>query len=192
FKGMIRKYLENDDEDEEMTAEVMEAILKRRLSKKHEETDDELMDELELRRISKKREETDDELMDELELRRLSKKHEETDDELMDDFELRPIDNASDAKIGSGFEEAFETDDEIEDLCNDKLVWTPHPRGVFTIATAYEVPREDGHKQQWWKQLPQNIPKHAFITWMTWQAALTTLDKLVDWRYYLTQTRHEP
>ncbi|KAF5192244.1 Ribosomal protein S24/S35 [Thalictrum thalictroides] len=61
---------------------------------------------------------------------------------------------------------------------------------MFLLKPTYEVPREDGHKQQWWKQLwgPQNIPKHAFITWMTWQAALTTLDKLVDWRYYLTQT----
>ncbi|KAF5185736.1 RNA-directed DNA polymerase (reverse transcriptase)-related family protein, partial [Thalictrum thalictroides] len=70
---------------------------------------------------------------------------------------------------------------------NDRFIWTPHPRGIFTINTAYEVMRTHGTKLQWCKQMwrPHCVPRHAFISWLTVQGALTTQDKLVDWR-----TRH--
>ncbi|GAU34670.1 hypothetical protein TSUD_67200 [Trifolium subterraneum] len=44
FKAMLDKYFK--DRDEQMLPEIMEAILKRRLSGKHEDTDDELLGEL--------------------------------------------------------------------------------------------------------------------------------------------------
>ncbi|KAK6141778.1 hypothetical protein DH2020_024477 [Rehmannia glutinosa] len=48
--------------------------------------------------------------------RKLSKKHEDTDDELIDELQLKPLDNVKDEDFESDFEEAHETDDEVEDL----------------------------------------------------------------------------
>ncbi|MFQ6666231.1 hypothetical protein Gotur_032665, partial [Gossypium turneri] len=45
LKTRIKKYFEGD---EEALPSVLEAILRRKLTGKHEETDDELMDELEV------------------------------------------------------------------------------------------------------------------------------------------------
>ncbi|KAL1546883.1 hypothetical protein AAHA92_23422 [Salvia divinorum] len=50
--------------------------------------------------------------------RRLSDKHEETDDEFLDELCRAPIDNVADEDFESDLENALETDDEIEDLCN--------------------------------------------------------------------------
>ncbi|XP_042046841.1 uncharacterized protein LOC121792807 [Salvia splendens] len=50
--------------------------------------------------------------------RRLSDKHEETDDEFLDELCRAPIDNVADEDFESDLEDALETDDEIDDLCN--------------------------------------------------------------------------
>ncbi|GFP91185.1 hypothetical protein PHJA_001262500 [Phtheirospermum japonicum] len=50
--------------------------------------------------------------------RKLLTKHEDTDDELMDELHLKPLDNVKDEDFESDFEEAHETDDEIDDLYN--------------------------------------------------------------------------
>lgn len=54
--------------------------------------------------------------------RKLSGKHEETDDELMEELRMQPLDNVTDEEIESDFEEAFETDEEIEDLYNTRQI----------------------------------------------------------------------
>ncbi|GMH22236.1 hypothetical protein Nepgr_024079 [Nepenthes gracilis] len=50
--------------------------------------------------------------------RKLSGKHEGTDDELIDEFRFQPLDNVNDREFESDFEEAHETDEEIDDLYN--------------------------------------------------------------------------
>lgn len=52
----------------------------------------------------------------------LSGKHEETDDELMDELRLQPLEDIPDEEIESDFEEAFETDEEIEDLYDTRSI----------------------------------------------------------------------
>lgn len=54
--------------------------------------------------------------------RKLSEKHEETDDELLDEFHLEPLDNVSNEDFEDDFEDAHETDDEIEDLYNARNI----------------------------------------------------------------------
>ncbi|KAL5700293.1 hypothetical protein ACHQM5_025753 [Ranunculus cassubicifolius] len=80
FRKLINKHFM--DNDEEVIPEIMEAILKRKLTGKHEETDDELMDQL----------------------------------------EMVPIDGIPDDEIESDFEEAYKTDEEIDDLYNARQV----------------------------------------------------------------------
>ncbi|KAF5185605.1 hypothetical protein FRX31_024811 [Thalictrum thalictroides] len=46
FFGMLENFYQEEDENEEAIPKIMEAILKRRLSGKHEDTDDELLDDL--------------------------------------------------------------------------------------------------------------------------------------------------
>uniref|UniRef100_A0A5B7BCY3 PI-PLC Y-box domain-containing protein n=1 Tax=Davidia involucrata TaxID=16924 RepID=A0A5B7BCY3_DAVIN len=50
--------------------------------------------------------------------RKLTGKHEDTDDELMDWMQFKPLDDVKDKEFESDFEEAHETDEEIEDLYN--------------------------------------------------------------------------
>ncbi|KAH6827854.1 Ribosomal protein S24/S35 [Perilla frutescens var. hirtella] len=50
--------------------------------------------------------------------RKLLEKHEETDDELMDELQLKPLEDVNDEDFESDFEDALETDEEIEDLYN--------------------------------------------------------------------------
>lgn len=54
--------------------------------------------------------------------RKLSEKHEETDDELLDEFHLEPLDNVSNEDFESDFEDAHDTDDEVEDLYNARNI----------------------------------------------------------------------
>ncbi|CAN4086671.1 unnamed protein product [Withania somnifera] len=48
--------------------------------------------------------------------RKLTRKHELTDDELLDELQMKPLDNVNDEEVESDFEEAHNTDEEIEDL----------------------------------------------------------------------------
>lgn len=75
MKAQIEKYFKGD---EEALPAIMESILKRRLSGKHEETDDELMNEL----------------------------------------SMQPINDVADEEVESDFEEAHETDSDVDDLYN--------------------------------------------------------------------------
>ncbi|KAL6530856.1 hypothetical protein OROGR_014716 [Orobanche gracilis] len=56
--------------------------------------------------------------------RKLLKKHEDTDDELMDELQLQPIDDVKDEDFESDFEEAHETDEDIDDLYNARDIVT--------------------------------------------------------------------
>ncbi|KAJ7970340.1 Ribosomal protein S24/S35 [Quillaja saponaria] len=82
MKMMINKYFEDGDERE--LPSIIEAILQRKLSGKHEETDDELLDEL----------------------------------------EMKPIDDISDEDIESDFEDAHDTDEEIDNLYSARDIVT--------------------------------------------------------------------
>lgn len=73
LKTRIEKYFKGD---EEALPDILEAILKRKLTGKHEETDDELLDEL----------------------------------------QMKPLDDVKDEDFESDFEEAHDTDGEIDDL----------------------------------------------------------------------------
>ncbi|KAF5177330.1 RNA-directed DNA polymerase (reverse transcriptase)-related family protein, partial [Thalictrum thalictroides] len=65
----------------------------------------------------------------------------------------------------------------------DRVIWTPGPRGNFLISTAYAVLRCRGPQQEWTKAAWNsfNIPPHSFITWLAMQGRLTTQDKLLQW-----------
>ncbi|KAF5201576.1 Zf-rvt domain-containing protein, partial [Thalictrum thalictroides] len=65
----------------------------------------------------------------------------------------------------------------------DKLIWKPHPRGIFTIKTAYAVLRLRVPEKPWEKIIWGNhiIPRHSFLLWQAVQDALPTQDKLVEW-----------
>ncbi|KAG9450528.1 hypothetical protein H6P81_010493 [Aristolochia fimbriata] len=76
---MINKYLKGE---EEVLPSIMEAILRRRMSGKHEDTDDELMDKL----------------------------------------RLTPLDDVNDREFDSDFDEAYETDQEIENLYDARSI----------------------------------------------------------------------
>ncbi|XP_011096989.1 uncharacterized protein LOC105176017 [Sesamum indicum] len=54
--------------------------------------------------------------------RRLSGKHEDTDDEVIDELQMQPLDNVKDEDFESDFEEACETDEEIDDLYNAREI----------------------------------------------------------------------
>ncbi|KAK4426887.1 hypothetical protein Salat_1457500 [Sesamum alatum] len=54
--------------------------------------------------------------------RRFSQKHEDTDDELIDELQMRPLDNVNDQDFESDFEDAHETDEEIDDLYNAREI----------------------------------------------------------------------
>lgn len=56
--------------------------------------------------------------------RRLTGKHEETDDELTSELQMQPLDDTKDEEFESDFEEAHETDEEIEDLYNARDIVT--------------------------------------------------------------------
>ncbi|KAK9118183.1 hypothetical protein Scep_016276 [Stephania cephalantha] len=79
LKAMMEAYFKGD---EQVLPDIMEAILKRKLSGKHEETDDELMEEL----------------------------------------RFRPIDDVKDKEFESDFDEAHETDEEIDNLYNARQI----------------------------------------------------------------------
>ncbi|KAL7152101.1 hypothetical protein ABFS83_04G075400 [Erythranthe nasuta] len=50
--------------------------------------------------------------------RKLSEKHADTDDELKEELEMKPLDNVKDEDFESDFEDAHETDEEVDDLYN--------------------------------------------------------------------------
>ncbi|XP_057419355.1 uncharacterized protein LOC130713598 [Lotus japonicus] len=55
-------------------------------------------------------------------IRRLSGKHDDTDDEMMDELRMGPLDDVSDREFEEDFEEAHQTDEEIDDLYNARDV----------------------------------------------------------------------
>ncbi|KAI3407867.1 MRP-S28 domain-containing protein [Psidium guajava] len=50
--------------------------------------------------------------------RKLAGKHEETDDEVTEELRMQPIDDVKDTEFESDFEDAYETDEEIDNLYN--------------------------------------------------------------------------
>ncbi|XP_050382128.1 uncharacterized protein LOC126799054 [Argentina anserina] len=54
--------------------------------------------------------------------RKLANKHDETDDELLEDLHLQPLDNVRDQDFEDDFEEALDTNEEINDLYDAKDV----------------------------------------------------------------------
>lgn len=52
--------------------------------------------------------------------RKLSRKHEETDDELMEELRMKPLSDVDAEEFQSDFDELYETDKELNDLCDAK------------------------------------------------------------------------
>lgn len=52
--------------------------------------------------------------------RKLSQKHEETDDELMEELRMKPLSDVDAEEFQSDFDELYETDKELNDLCDAK------------------------------------------------------------------------
>lgn len=111
LKSMIDKYFIG--EEEEALPEIFEAILKRRLSGKHEETDDEVIDEL----------------------------------------DFRPCDDVDDRDVESDFEDAHETDEEIDDLYNARDI-------VMKRMVKDEYSNMDDKK---WDDMVDEAIKHGYM-----------------------------
>ncbi|KAF9667574.1 hypothetical protein SADUNF_Sadunf15G0037500 [Salix dunnii] len=52
--------------------------------------------------------------------RKLSRKHEETDDELIEELRMKPLSDVDEEEFQSDFDELYETDKELNDLCDAK------------------------------------------------------------------------
>ncbi|KAJ6687788.1 MITOCHONDRIAL 28S RIBOSOMAL PROTEIN S28 [Salix koriyanagi] len=52
--------------------------------------------------------------------RKLSRKHEETDDELTEELRMKPLSDVDEEEFQSDFDELYETDKELNDLCDAK------------------------------------------------------------------------
>ncbi|KAF5184156.1 hypothetical protein FRX31_026256 [Thalictrum thalictroides] len=65
----------------------------------------------------------------------------------------------------------------------DKLIWTPHPQGRFTIKTTYEVIRQRRELRPWTQIIwGEHIrPRHSFVLWLAIQDTLPMQEKLVEW-----------
>lgn len=127
FKELINKHFKDNDVD--VIPSIMEAILKRRLSGKHEETDDELMDELQMQPLD---EVTDAEFESDFE------EAHETDEELDDLYNARQYvekkmvrdeyfnmdDKKWDEMIREATEKGFLKDTkECEEILEDMMCW---------------------------------------------------------------------
>ncbi|KAF5207781.1 hypothetical protein FRX31_002631 [Thalictrum thalictroides] len=66
----------------------------------------------------------------------------------------------------------------------DKLIWTPHAQGRFTIKTSYEVIRQRRELRPWTQIIwGKHIrPRHSFVLWLAIQDALPMQEKLVEWK----------
>ncbi|PKA57539.1 hypothetical protein AXF42_Ash020083 [Apostasia shenzhenica] len=126
FKGLIEQYFKGD---EQVLPSIMEAILKRGLSRKHEQTDDELMDDLRMVPLEdvKDREfesdfeelhETDEEIDDLYNARQIVEKR------MMDDEFFNMDDRKWDEMIREATEQGFLKDTrECEQILEDMLSW---------------------------------------------------------------------
>ncbi|XP_008809168.2 uncharacterized protein LOC103720963 [Phoenix dactylifera] len=127
LKQLIEKYYEVDDE--ELLPQIMEAILKRQLSGKHEETDDELMEELRMKPLTdvKDREfesdfeemhDTDEDIQDLYNARQYVEK------KLMSDEYFNMDDRKWDEMIREATEKGYLKDTkECEEILEDMLSW---------------------------------------------------------------------
>ncbi|XP_068642619.1 uncharacterized protein [Aristolochia californica] len=61
-------------------------------------------------------------IMESILRRRMSGKHEDTDDELMEKLRLTPLEDVNDKEFDSDFDEAYETDQEIENLYDARSI----------------------------------------------------------------------
>ncbi|XP_059645606.1 uncharacterized protein LOC132287116 [Cornus florida] len=111
LKTMVEKYFEGGDE--EMLPSILEAVLKRKLSGKHEDTDDELLEEL----------------------------------------QMKPLDDVKNEEFESDFEEAHETDEEIENLYNAKEI-------VMKRMAEDEYFNMDDKK---WDEMIKEATNHGFL-----------------------------
>ncbi|PKU79646.1 hypothetical protein MA16_Dca023388 [Dendrobium catenatum] len=126
LNGLIEQYFKGD---EQILPSIMEAILKRGLSKKHEETDDELMDELRMAPLEDVKDaefesdfeelhETDEEIVD------LYNAREYVEKKLMKDEFFNMDDRKWDEMIKEATEQGFLKDTrECEQILEDMLSW---------------------------------------------------------------------
>nr|XP_010926904.1 uncharacterized protein LOC105049066 [Elaeis guineensis] len=127
LKRLIEKYYEVDEE--ELLPQIMEAILKRQLSGKHEETDDELMEELRMKPLTDVKDrdfesdfeemhDTDEEIQDLYNARQYVEK------KLMSDEYFNMDDHKWDEMIREATEKGYLKDTkECEDILEDMLSW---------------------------------------------------------------------
>lgn len=126
LNGLIEQYFKGD---EQILPSIMEAILKRGLSKKHEETDDELMDELRMEPLEnvtnaefesdfEELHETDEEIDDLYDARQYVEK------KMMKDEFFHMDDRKWDGMIKEATEHGFLKDTrECEQILEDMLSW---------------------------------------------------------------------
>ncbi|KAI8555076.1 hypothetical protein RHMOL_Rhmol05G0146400 [Rhododendron molle] len=62
----------------------------------------------------------------------------------------------------------------------DLVIWVPHPRGIFTIKSAWEAIQEKLPIQTRFKVVwdSHNVPRWSFILWLTALHRLSTKDRL--------------
>ncbi|KAK8916699.1 hypothetical protein KSP39_PZI023021 [Platanthera zijinensis] len=145
LKGLIEQYFKGD---EQILPSVMEAILKRGLSRKHEETDDELMDELRMKPLDdvtnaefesdfEELHETDEEIDDLYNARDYIQK------KMMQDEFFDMDDHKWDEMVKEGTEHGFLKDTrECEGILEDMLNWDkllPAKKKKFRKARSCEL-----------------------------------------------------
>ncbi|KAJ1376576.1 hypothetical protein SESBI_49804 [Sesbania bispinosa] len=80
-------------------------------------------------------------------------KHEETDDELLEDLQMQPRDDVDDRDFESDFEDLHETDEEVDDLYNDRDI-------VMKRMVQDEYFNMDDKK---WDEIVEEGIKHGFL-----------------------------
>ncbi|KAF5196086.1 hypothetical protein FRX31_014323 [Thalictrum thalictroides] len=65
----------------------------------------------------------------------------------------------------------------------DQIVWSPHPKGIFSISTAYAALRRRNTKVDWTRVVwhKTSIPRQSFTTWLAVMGKLDTQDRLLSW-----------
>lgn len=64
---------------------------------------------------------------------------------------------------------------------DDMVIWEPHPKGIFSVDSAWELirPHHPALAQFGILWQPGHIPRHSFILWLAIQGRLRTMDRSV-------------
>ncbi|KAF5204288.1 RNA-directed DNA polymerase (reverse transcriptase)-related family protein, partial [Thalictrum thalictroides] len=66
----------------------------------------------------------------------------------------------------------------------DQIVWSPHPKGIFSTSTAYAAMRRSRNIKVDWTRVvwhKTSIPRQSFKTWLAVIGKLDTQDRLLSW-----------